>query len=278
MLALIWGSSFILIKKGLGHFQAGQVGAYRIAVAYVALLPIALRGLSSIPLDRWPFLAVSGFLGNLFPAWLFAIAQTKLDSSVTGILNTLTPLFTFIISLLFFGRPARFTQVVGLGLGFFGAAGLSFVSAGGQIGTFNHYALLIALATLCYGFSINTIASKLQALPSVLISAAGIFTVGPVAVAYLAATGFHHQIAISTASWGAFGYLTLLGLMGTAVGLVMFNKLVKISSPVFASSVTYVIPLFALGWGLLDGEQPTWLHLGGLTLILAGVYAINRGR
>ncbi len=278
LLALIWGTSFILMKKGLTVFSPGQVGSYRIVVAFFIFLPWAIQNFREVPAHKWKYIMVAGVLGNLIPAFLFTNAQTRIESSVAGILNTLTPIFTFLISILFFGQPVRRWQVIGLVLGFSGAVGLSFVKTGGEIGSFNAYALLILLATVLYGISVNTIGKYLGGLKSLTISASAMLIVGPVALVYLLSTDFVQQVQATPESWGAFGYLTMLGVFSTALGLLLFNKLVKITSPVFASAVTYIIPVFALLWGFIDGEKLTFLHLFGMVFILAGVYAVNRGK
>jgi drug/metabolite transporter (DMT)-like permease len=278
LLALIWGTSFILMKKGLTVFTPGQVAAYRIVVAFLIFLPWAIGGWRQVPPAKWKYIIVAGILGNLIPAFLFTNAQMQMESSVAGILNTLTPIFTFLVSVLFFGQPAKKWQMVGLALGFAGAVGLSFVAAGGQVGTFNAHALLILVATICYGISVNTISKYLAGVKSLIISASAMLVVGPLALAHLLSGDFVDRVPVSPQSWAAFGYITVLGVLSTALGLLLFNKLVKITSPVFASAVTYIIPIFALGWGLLDGEHLTYLHLLGMTLIVAGVYAVNKGK
>jgi drug/metabolite transporter (DMT)-like permease len=278
LLALIWGTSFILMKKGLAVFTPGQVGAYRIAVAFFIFLPWGIQALAKVPLAKWRYIVVAGILGNLLPAFLFTHAQMHMESSVAGILNTLTPIFTFLISIFFFGQPIRPWQVVGLALGFSGALGLSFVQTGGRAGSFNEYALLILVATIGYGISVNVIGKYLAGIGSLFISSAAMLVIGPVAVVYLLASDFAARVPASPQSWGAFGFITILGVLSTALGLLLFNKLVKLTSPVFASAVTYIIPVFALMWGLIDGERLTFLHLFGIVFILSGVYAVNRGK
>lgn len=276
VLSVIWGSSFILMKRGLQVFDAGQVGAYRIAVAFLIFLPIALREWRHIPPDRWRYLLAAGALGNLFPAFLFAFAQTKMESSVAGILNALTPIFTFIISILFFGQQARTAQIVGLVLGFTGSLAISFVQAGGNIGDFNAYTLLIVVATLFYGISVNLIGTYLSDQPSLRVSAVAITLVGLPALLYLLSTDFLARASASPQGWASLGYITILGVFSTSISLVLFYKLVRITSAVFASFVTYLIPIFALTWASLDGEQLTWLHLVGMAFIISGVYAVGR--
>ncbi|MCS6969027.1 MAG: DMT family transporter [Cytophagales bacterium] len=277
LLAFIWGSSFILIKRGLSIFSAGEVGALRIAIAFLLLLPAAIVHVRAIPAQKWLHVFLTGFLGNFLPAFLFAKAQQYLPSSVVGILNGLTPIFTLVVGVLFFAFQLRKWQLAGILMGFSGSLSLSWIRSSGQLGEFNPYILLIAAATICYGFSVNIIGKYLRQLPSLAISSVALLLVGPIAVLYLLlGTDFVNKCQYGNAAWIALGYIGILATFGTALGLVFFNKLVKITSPVFASSVTYLIPIVALLWGVADGEQLTWLHGLGMMLIVGGVYVANR--
>jgi drug/metabolite transporter (DMT)-like permease len=276
-LAFVWGSSFILMKRGLTVFAAGEVGALRIVIAFVLLLPITVGNLRLIPAKSLPYIFITGFCGNLLPAFLFATAQQYLPSSVAGILNALTPIFTLLIGVLFFSFQLKKWQFIGITMGLTGSIGLSLIQSGGEVGGFNPYALLIVAATLCYGISVNVIGKYLRQLPSLAISATAMTMVGPPALAYLLATGeLPVKLAQGEQAWVALGYIGILGIFGTALGLVFFNKLVKMTSPVFASSVTYLIPVFAMLWGIADSETFGLLHLAGMGLIVGGVYVANR--
>ncbi|MCS7019293.1 MAG: DMT family transporter [Cytophagales bacterium] len=277
LLALIWGSSFILMKRGLIVFSAGEVGALRIVIAFLLLLPIALKHWRAIPAHSWRYVFLTGCLGNLLPAFLFATAQQHLASSVVGILNALTPIFTLLVGVLFFALPLRKWQLIGIAMGFAGSISLSWVQSGGEVGSFNPYILLIVMATVCYGISVNIIGKYLRHLPSLAVSSTALTTVGPLALIYLGAVEhIPDKLAQGSKAWLALGYVSMLGIFGTALGLIFFNKLVKITSPVFGSSVTYLIPLVALLWGIVDSEAFGLLHLTGMMLIVGGVYVANR--
>jgi len=277
LLAFVWGSSFILMKRGLTVFAAGEVGALRIVIAFVLLLPLAISNLRLIPANSWFYIFITGFCGNLLPAFLFPTAQQHLPSSVAGILNALTPIFTLLIGVLFFSFRLKKWQFIGITMGFAGSIGLSLIQSGGEVGGFNPYALLIVAATICYGISINVIGKYLRQLPSLAISATAMMIVGLPALAYLLITGeLPAKFSQGEQAWVALGYVSILGIFGTALGLVFFNKLVKMTSPVFASSVTYLIPVFAMLWGIADSETFGLLHVAGMGLIIGGVYIANR--
>ncbi|MGH1335559.1 MAG: DMT family transporter [Aureispira sp.] len=276
ILSLIWGSSFILIKRGLEVYSAGQVGALRVVFSFLVLLPWAIPSLAKIPKDKLGYVALTGFMGNLIPAFLFAKAETSLASSIAGVLNGLTPLFAFIIGIFIFKTAWKKEQLLGLVIGFVGTLGLSFVQAEGALGGMNAYALLVVLATICYGTNANLLKVKLGKIAPLPLTAVAMLFTGPVALVYLLTTDFLTVIGSTPASWQALGYLAILGILGTAIALVLFNILIQITSTVFATAVTYVIPVIAVLWGLLDGEQLFPLHYVGMVFILLGVYMVNK--
>ena len=277
ILALIWGSSFILIKKGLVVYSAGQVGAIRILSASIFLLPIAFQKLSEVKRRHWILLLSVGLTGSFIPAFLFAKAQTNLPSSVAGILNALTPLFTMIIGALAFSQKINLRTTLGLITGFIGSAILIIGGSSGDFTSLNLYAFLVVLATVFYGVNLNLIKYKIADLTAKAITSISLLIVGPLAAVYLfGLTDFmsvtlNHEKALTS-----LGGLVILGVMGTAIALILFNYLVKISTPIFTSSVTYIIPVIAVVWGIFDGEQLFFLHYLGMAFIIIGVYLANR--
>ena len=277
-LTLIWGTSFILIKQGLKVFSPDEVGALRVVAAALFLMPLALTRLKELKSSsHYGKLFASGMLGVFIPSFLFATAQTHMESSVAGVLNTLTPIFTMIIGAILFHQRFSATAIAGIVLGFGGAVLLSMSRAGGAIGGVNLYALLIVAACFCYGSNLNLIKFKITDLSALTITSVALLLVGPVAIIYLLGfTDFVSKLTTQPGAWQAFGFVVLLGLMSTAVAMFLFNKLVKVSTPLFASSVTYAIPLVAVLWGVLDHEKLSWGHLAGMITIVAGVYLANR--
>ncbi len=276
LLALIWGSSFILMKIGLQVFTPMQVGTLRMLVAFICLLPLTLKHIGKVAPKHWGWITISGITGNGLPALLFATAQTKLSSSVAGVLNSLTPIFTLLIAALFYGQRFGAAKITGILLGFAGAALLTILRSTGAVDTNYLYALLIVGACVCYGISVNVIKVQLAALPALAISSLALVAIGPVFGIYLFGfTDFTTRIA-SPQAWKALGCIVVLGALGSAAALVLFNQLVKVSTVIVASSVTYLIPIVALGWGFVAGEALGWPQLIGMLTILGGIYLINK--
>ncbi len=276
-LSLIWGTSFILIKQGLKVFSPDVVGALRVTAASIFLLPLALPRLKELKQGDSFKLLLSGLMGIFFPAFLFAFAQTKLNSSLAGILNTLSPLWTMILGALFFTQRFRGYAILGIILSFLGAIMLALSRSGGAITGFNAYALLIVVACALYGANLNWVKFKIQNLGSVTITSISLLFIGPFAAVHLFFfTDFTYTLTNEPEAWKAFGFVVLLALMGTAVAGLLFNKLLRISSPIYASSVTYIMPIVAVMWGVIDGEKLLPGHFIGMVAILGGVYLANR--
>jgi drug/metabolite transporter (DMT)-like permease len=276
-LSLIWGTSFILIKQSLKIFSPDQVGALRVAAAFIFMLPMAIQHLKELKSSDYSKLFISGMLAVFIPAFLFAIAQTHLDSSLAGILNTLSPIWTMIIGVLFFSQRFRGWAVFGIIISFGGCIILAMARVGGGLGEFNVYALLIVLACACYGTNLNFIKFKMNYLQPMTIISVSLLLIAPLAYIYLFGfTDFTFKMANVEGAWKAFGFVIILALMSTAVANLLFYKLLKISSPLFASSVTYVMPIVSVMWGLLDGENLLMGHFIGMALILGGVFLANR--
>lgn len=277
VLSLIWGSSFILIKRGLDVFSSGEVGAIRIVSAAVFLLPFAIQNLRSLERKHWLLLFSVGMFGSFLPAFLFAEAETHLPSSVAGILNALTPLFTMLIGAIFFMQKITVKTATGLLIGFAGTMVLMLAGADGF--GFNFYGLYVIIATIFYGANLNLIKFRIPDLTARTITSISLLIVGPIAVAYLVFfSDVPYKMQHAEGALMSLGAIVLLGCMGTAIALILFNQLVKITSPIFTSSVTYLIPIVAVLWGLMDNETLYAGHYIGLVLIVAGVYLANRSR
>ncbi|PZR41642.1 MAG: EamA family transporter [Azospira oryzae] len=277
ILSLIWGTSFILIKQGLKVFAPDEVAALRVSAASLFLLPVALIKLKELQKKDFPLILVSGLLGIFIPSFLFAYAQTKLDSSVAGILNTLSPLWTMVLGAIFFGQRFKGYAIIGIIIGFAGTIVLAISRAGGTLGGFNSYALFIVLACAFYGANLNWVKYKIHNIPSLTITSVSVLLIGPLAIVYLLGiSDFTAKIGQVEGAWRAFGFVVLLGCMSTSIATALFNQLIKISTPLFASSVTYIMPIVAVMWGVLDGEQLIIGHFIGMVCILGGVYLANR--
>lgn len=276
LLALVWGSSFLLIKKGLLTYTPTEVAAIRLAAAAAVLAPFALMRLNRIQGRQWFVLLSVGMTGSLLPAFLYAFAQTRLDSGITGALTGLTPLFTLIVGAVLFSQWVSRRTIIGLAIGFAGTLVLVTVQGNGSF-ELNLYALFIVLATICYALNLNFIKHYLPNLSPITITGVSLLMVLPVALLYLLGPGdVGAKLASGGQAWWSLLAILTLGMVGTAAALILFNHLVQIASAIFASSVTYLIPIVALVLGVLDGERISIYQVAGMALILFGVWTANR--
>jgi len=275
ILALIWGSSFILIKKGLVALTPYQLGSLRMIFASLFLLVIGFRKLPEIPLDKWKFMALTALLGIFIPAYLFAIAETKIGSSITGVLNALTPLNSLILGGLLFGLNFRRTQILGVAIGFFGSLLLVFTGNDAQTTTHFGYVFIVFIATLCYGLNVNILKKYLSDMSSLTIATGNSATMILPAFAILRCTGFFGAVHIPAVQHSML-FIMVLGVFGTGVANLLFFRLIQISSTVFATSVTYLIPIVAFFWGLVDNEMLSAMQFVGACIILFGIYLSSK--
>jgi drug/metabolite transporter (DMT)-like permease len=275
ILSIIWGSSFILMKKGLESFNNIQVAALRIFFSFLFVLPFIIRNLKVLSGKNIPSLIIVGLLGFAIPALLFTKAQTRINSSLAGMLNSLTPLFTLIVGLVLYKSRTRWTSVAGVLIGLFGASGLVMQDGLNILRGINGHALLVALATLSYGININEIKYKLEDLSSIQITSLALLFVGPVAGIYLLFSDFGTSGFPKEALMG-LGYIAILALFSSVMAVWLFNHLLKFTTTLFASSVTYIIPVFAILWGISDGESIRLIQLIWIAVILLGVYLVKK--
>jgi drug/metabolite transporter (DMT)-like permease len=274
LIGLIWGSSFILMKKGLVFFTDVQVGALRIGLAWLVTMPFLIQKISIVKRKEWLLLLVSGLFGNGIPAFLFTAAQRHLDSSLVGMLNSLVPVLTVLIGMVVFRLKVTSWQIAGLTVGLAGA--LMLILSDG-LAEFKWPALLVVAASTCYAINLNVVRRYMQTMPTMVITAGAFLWVGPPCVFYLMLSDMPERLAAEGA-WLALSGIVLLAVVGTAIAVLIFNRLIQQAGPVFASMVTYVVPVFALMWGTLDGERPTLLQLSGAAIVLVGVYIVNAGK
>jgi len=275
LLALIWGSSFILMKKGLEVFDFFQVASLRISIAFFSLIPLSLKAINSIKYKHFIPIVIVSFFGTAIPAFLFSKAQEELDSSLIGILNSIVPLFTLIFSFFFFKFKILKTNIIGVIIGFFGVLLLLFKNLDHEI-IFNQYIFMVIIATICYAISINVIKCYLNDLDASVIATLSFLVIGPFASLCVINADFFHVLQNNQNAYKALFYIALLAIFGTSVATIIFNKLLRRTSPIFVSSVTYLIPLVAILWGLFDGEVITINYVIGFITILSGVYLVNK--
>lgn len=276
LLSLVWGSSFILIKKTLLGLTPLQLGGLRIVFASLVLFLFGYRSLRTISLADWKWITAAGLLSSFFPPFLFALAQTEIDSGVTSIFNSVTPLFTTVVGIAVFGAVVTKRQILGVFIGILGTlalivAGMEFKSDRNYV-----YSVFILLSALGYAFNINIVKKHLGNLSPLAV------TTGSFAVAFVPAlllvfySGFFTEFESNPAVYTALGYLLVLSVLGTAVANLFFNRLIQLASPVFAASVTYLIPLVAVLWAVWDGEIMNGYQLLGGVIILFGVWLVKK--
>lgn len=269
-LSAIWGTSYILMKRGLESFSSVQVGALRILISSLFLLPVAIKNLPEMNRNNLLSISIVGLFGSGIPAFLFPLAQTRISSSLTGMLNSLSPVFTLVVGILFYKRAAVKAQIAGIFLGLVGAVGLLYSGSF----SFNYFGLFIVLATILSGISSNEV-SRVKGINGLQITSLAFLLISPIAIVYLLFSDFSN--VQSTNHWlRNLGCITLLAVMGSAIAFSLFNFLVRETSPVFGSMVSYFIPIVSTLWGLADNERFTHSMFISAIVILAGVYIINR--
>jgi drug/metabolite transporter (DMT)-like permease len=282
ILSLIWGTSFILIKKALGQTEEGlilqplQLGALRTIISGTILIAIGWKSFMRTDRKYWKWLFISGLLGTFFPAFLFAYAQTEIDSAISAILNSTVPLITLIMGAVVFGIAFSKKQLLGVIIGLAGAIGL--VLAGMENNPNQNYlfAGLVFIACACYASNVNIIKSFLQDVKPLAIATGNFVFILPLAlIVFFAADGASLEFT-SEPVLESLGYIVVLCIFGTVAAKIMFNKLVQMTSPVFASSVTYLMPVVGLTWGMADGEKFNLLQGMATAVIIFAVVLVTR--
>lgn len=270
-LSLIWGTSFILIKKALIGLTPIQLGSLRIIFSSIIIFIFAWNTLKLINKKEWKWIIISAFLGSFFPAFLFAFAETEIDSSVASILNSLVPLNTVIIGVIVFKIASSKKQIIGVVVGLIGTYLL--IDGGIQLNPDQNYlyAGLVILCSFLYGFNVNIIKKYLNDIPAVTIAAGHFSVIFIPAIIIFSFSGFNTDQMYDPITLKSIGYVLILSAFGTALAKVLFNKLVQISTAVFASSVTYSLLIVSLFWGILDGELFSINQFMATILIVMGV-------
>ncbi len=277
VLAIVWGSSYILMKRGLEFFPAMQVGALRITISFLFLLPFALWRIKRVKKENLKYLVIVGFLGSGIPAFLFAEAQTGLDSQIAGIINSVAPLFVLIFGTLFFNVRVKWYNVAGVFIGLSGAIGLLSACGNKSFDSNLGFGIYIIIATMLYSININVIKKYLKETDSLTITAISFIFIGVPSIIYLmSGTDFITRLSETPGAMKGMGYLSLLAILGTALAGILYNYLIKISSVLFSASVTYMIPIVAIMWGTNDGEHFYLGYIVWIALIFSGIFLVNK--
>lgn len=276
-LSIIWGSSFILIKKSLIAFDFIEMGTLRLAISFLAFIPIYLTISHKVDWSQWKAYILIGVTGSGLPSYFFALAQTKISSGASGVLNSLSPIFTLLLGVLFFGAVFQWNKILGVILGLLGAAILILLGEQAGIGSEPLYALFVVCGTICYAFNTNYVKSFFTNTDPLPLSAASFITIGSPALLYiLLISDVPHKVMTHPNGLLSLGAVSILSLVGTVFSIIIYYRLIDRTHPIFASSIAYLIPVVSIIWGYLDGEPFSYLHVLGLGLILGGVYVISK--
>ena len=277
-LSLVWGSSFILMKLGMRAFSSDEVAALRISLAFLSLSPFLMIHFKRLSFKKnWRGLVLMGVFGNLIPAFLFTKAETQISSSLTGMLNALTPLFTVLIGFFVFKNPIHKIKIVGLLIALAGTVCLLSFGEGSESSKNLYYSLLVVAATLFYASSVNGIRYYLHNINSFTAAVWSFSLIGPLSILYLFfCTDFVTHFSQHEYGLSSFGYICILAIVGTAIAVTVFNYLIKLSGTIFASSCTYLMPIVAIIWGIIFNEPVTTIQILSMAVIILGVWLINK--
>ena len=277
LLSFIYGSAFILIKKGLLGLTPIQLASLRVIFSAFFLSIFGFKTLKLIPNDKWKWIILTGFIGNFFPVYLFSFSQTIINSSVAAVLSAMTPLFTIIFGYFIFAKRFNQNKIIGVFIGFIATMFLvsNEISINSDYGGI--YSLLIILATVCYAINANLVKYKLKGVSVFAIALGNFISVLPFGIIIFCFSDFpYYNFYESQLILESIGYILVLALIGSALANVMFNKLISISSPVFSVSVTYLLPIVGIGWGVLDGEIFSKFQWISCFIILYGIYLVTK--
>jgi drug/metabolite transporter (DMT)-like permease len=276
ILSVIWGSSFILIKRGLDAFSFEQVATLRIFIASIFLAVLGRKFYTNIPIKKlWPIFC-TGVIGNGIPPFLFSKAQTYVDSGIVGVLNVLTPLFTILIGILFYNLKVKIINYLGVALGIIGTVYLLTPQSEQLNDKTLYYSIIAILGTVCYGWSANILKAHLEDLNAIQITTISFTFIGPWAGIYLFCGNFLEIMQSHPKALTSLSSIAILAIMSSAIAVIAFNKLIKMTGPLFATSCTYIIPIIAIIWGISDKEIIAMHHIIGFIIILSGVYLVNK--
>lgn len=277
VLGATWGSSFILMKLGLRSFTPIEVALLRVSISFLVLSPFVFYHLRTIPKDKWKWLAAAGFLGNGIPAFMFALGLSKINSSLGGIVNATVPLFTLLVGTVFFAMRFGKNSVWGVFIGLIGTVYLIIFSGQGEGDTDELYVLFPLIGSLCYGFSSNIIKLKLKDLKPIIVTGAALMTQAPITIFFVFYLGLPEKAMSTPLATESFLYISILAIMGTSLAVLVFNYLIKHTTVLFASSVTYLVPAFAMAIGFFAGEAISIHYFVGMGIIILGVWLTSKG-
>ena len=276
ILSLIWGSSFILIKKGLVGLSSFQVASLRIIFAAIVIFIYSYNSLVKIPKKSWKWILITAYTGTFFPVYLISYGQTEIESGLASIITTITPINTLIVGIIFFGLVHTKKQLLGLLIGLIGAILLIYEASEADINVNIYYSFSIYMTTVGYAASVNLIKNYLTDISPEAVTAGIFISISPPALLVLFLSDFSSLNLEDTEVLNSIIFVFILGVFGSAIAQTLFNKFVKIASPLFAAAVTYTMPIIAIFWAILDGETLTIMQFFATAIILIGVYMVNK--
>ena len=276
ILSLIWGSSFILIKKSLEHFTPYQVGALRVLISGVLLSPIAILNRSKFPIKSIKWLMIAAFAGNFIPMFLFPIAETKVSSSIAGIMNSMMPIFTIIVGVAFWKTKTTLRQILGILISFLGVT-ILLLSGNNKAEIPIFYVSLLLFAAFLYAVSVTTVGAKLTHIPAKIMSSFVFFYILSLpSLIALIFSDFFSTFSFSNGNFIGLAYVATLSIFGTGLAMILQYRLMSVSNPLFASTVTLIMPIIAVMWGIIDGETFTIIQFIGAAIIIAGLIFLRK--
>jgi len=276
ILSLIWGSSFILIKKGLVGLTPYQVASLRIIFAATVILLYSYNSLKKIPKASWKWILITAYTGTFFPVYFISYGQSEIESGLASIITTITPINTLVVGIIFFGLIFTKKQLLGLLIGLGGAILLIYEASGANFSINIYYSLFIYMTTVGYAASVNLIKNYLTNISPEAVTAGIFISISPPALIVLFLSDFSSLNFHDSQVINSIIFVFVLGVFSSAIAQTLFNKFVKIASPLFASAVTYTMPIVAIFWAILDGETLTLMQFFATAIILVGVYMVNK--
>jgi len=276
ILSLIWGSSFILIKKGLVGLSPYQVASLRIIFAATVIFLYSYNSLKKIPKASWKWILITAYAGTFFPVYFISYGQSEIESGLASIITTITPINTLVVGIIFFGLIFTKKQLLGLLIGLGGAILLIYEASGAEFSINIYYSFFIYMTTVGYAASVNLIKNYLTNISPEAVTAGIFISISPPALIVLFLSDFSSLNFHDSQVINSIIFVFILGIFSSAIAQTLFNKFVKIASPLFASAVTYTMPVVAIFWAILDGESLTLMQFFATAIILVGVYMVNK--
>ena len=276
ILSLIWGSSFILIKKGLVGLNSVQLASLRMIFAASVIYVYSYNSIKKIPKKSWKWIVITAYLGTFFPVYLISYGQTEIESGLASIITTVTPINTLIIGIIFFSLTFSIKQLLGLFIGLVGAVLLLYEASETNLNSNIYFSFFIYLTTVGYAASVNLIKKYLTNIPPEAVTAGIFLSISPPAIIVLYFSDFTDLNFQDPIILKSIFFVLVLGVFGSAIAQTLFNKFVKIASPIFASAVTYTMPVVAIFWALIDGETLSIMQFFATSIILVGVFLVNK--